>query len=127
MNSWRTAPLPRNWPNIRGKVLKRDPYCQWGLLPDDGAPYLSCAERSIQVDHMGGPDDHRPEMLRGICVVHHQERTARQGVVARARLREIRGTRRRPKTKHPAYKKGQLCSMAIVATMVAVTTVSRKR
>jgi hypothetical protein len=51
---------------------------------------------------MGDPDDHRPEMLRGICHRHHLIRTARQAAAAR---NATRPTRKRPAEPHPGYRR----------------------
>ncbi len=102
--SWRSTPLPSNWGVLRSQVLQRDRTCQWGLrgLPGevDGVP---CRAPATECDHMGDPDDHRPEVLRGLCVQHHSRRTSMQKTafnLARASLR------RRPQEPHPAYKPG---------------------
>lgn len=98
----RTVPLPPNWGVIRGYVLRRDPFCRWGLLPEDGLPSgYQCTMRSVEVDHMGSPDDHRHEMLRGLCAPHHATRTGRQGAAVRNAMPSLR---KRPKDKHPGFR-----------------------
>jgi 5-methylcytosine-specific restriction enzyme A len=99
--SWRSVPLPPNWPAIRADIMARDPICLWGFLPGEDGP---CAMPSEDVDHMGDPDDHSYELLRGICRAHHRRRTASQGVAGRAMIRASR-PRLRPKPKHPGYKR----------------------
>lgn len=109
--TWRRTPLPPGWGGnngIRARVLKRDPNCMWGLLPDD-APELwprfpLCAELSAEVDHMGAPDNHDMGALRGICHSHHFERSHSQAVAASARIRAV-SARRRPIEPHPAYRR----------------------
>ena len=100
--SWRTVPLPAEWPQIRRDILARDSnVCRYGMLPDEYID-MPCAELATQVDHMGDPNDHRPELLRAICVTHHNKRTASQGVAGRARIRQAR--RRKPE-RHPGFKR----------------------
>ena len=73
--SWRTVPLPRGWrTRIRPRILTRDPTCQlrthcWG------AP-------SVDVDHIGDPDDHSDRNLRGVCERCHDHRSGQQGAAA---------------------------------------------
>jgi len=98
----RTRPLPANWPDIRRAVLQRDPVCQWGSLPDDMAEPGLCREPSVECDHTGASDDHRLEMLRGLCHHHHSIRSARQGAAAKNALAS---QRKRPKEPHPGYKR----------------------
>jgi len=64
----RTIPLPPGWGSIADSILVRDPVCRWGILPSEDGP---CGARSTEVDHIGDPSDHRPELLRGICRPHH--------------------------------------------------------
>jgi hypothetical protein len=97
-SSRRTVPLPADWGSVRPAVLARDPVCRYGIaeLGETG----SCMQPSAEVDHIGSPWDHRLEMLRGICAVHHLKRSSMQGNAARARLRSLR---LRPPERHPGY------------------------
>lgn len=82
----RTAPLPSNWRAIRARVLDRD-----------GHACTRCGSTDRpEVDHMGEAWDHRDEVLRTLCHVHHAERTAQQAAASRHRYRE-----RRPAEQHP--------------------------
>lgn len=97
MNSRRTVPLPPDWHRIVPVILARDPVCRWGELPEEEG---WCRSDSTEVDHMGAADDHRPEVLRGICSPCHARRTSRQANAAkvlRARMRV------RPADNHPGY------------------------
>jgi len=90
---WRTVPLPKDWPRIRARILRRDPTCTlrthcWG------AP-------SAEVDHIGDPADHSDANLRGVCARCHAHRTGRQGGHASAAKR---GTRKRPVPRHPGLQ-----------------------
>lgn len=93
--SWRTAPLPKGWGSeMRPPILERDPTCKlrthcWG------AP-------SVEVDHKGHPDDHRPHMLQGVCAACHRHKTARQGGAARVARQ---GKRARSAAPHPGLVK----------------------
>ena len=81
--SWETsnrrATLPSNWRQIRAAILRRDPTCRLG--------YDGCTKASREVDHIGTADDHRPEMLRGVCAPCHKRRTQAQAVAAKPRQR----------------------------------------
>lgn len=57
---------------MRIVVLARDPVCQWGMLKGEDGP---CLAPSTECDHIGDPGDHRPDMLRGLCLVHHRRRS----------------------------------------------------
>ena len=96
--SWRSEPLPPNWPAIRYQVLARDPVCQWGSLPGEEGP---CGQDSTDADHILGAGDHRLVALRGICHPHHIIRSAGQ---ARAVLASRRSLRLRPAEPHPGWR-----------------------
>jgi len=100
VNSRRTVPLPPDWHRIVPAILARDPVCRWGCLPEEEG---WCRSDSTEVDHMGAADDHRPEVLRGICSPHHARRTSGQANAAKALLRSLRV---RPAENHPGYRKG---------------------
>jgi hypothetical protein len=102
--TWRSSPLPPGWDGIVKHVLRRDPWCMWGSAPDDGAKFPCCDLPSAEVDHFGAPNDHRLEVLRGLCRNHHAEKSLKQRVSAAA---EIRHARKRPPQKHPAYRDGK--------------------
>ncbi len=94
--SWRTTPLPPNWPAIRRAVLERDNYqCTWRL--GNGRP---CGAAATDVDHTGRPDDHSPAALRSLCGPHHKRRSSAQGGQGRAAA-IARKPRRRPAEPHP--------------------------
>ena len=97
----RSSPLPPNWGQIRAVVLQRDPICRWGSIESDMANPGLCPNRSTDADHIGNPNDHRPEALRGLCTNHHATRTGRQGSAGKA---AVMRTRKRPKEQHPGYK-----------------------
>lgn len=97
--SWRSEPLPSNWPSIRYAVLERDPVCRWGSLPGEEG---RCGLASTDADHTGDPGNHDPAFLRGLCTWHHRHRTALQGVAARLARPDLR---KRPKENHPAYRR----------------------
>jgi hypothetical protein len=102
-SSWRTEPLPPGWGATCDAILARDPVCRWGTVPgieprEDGL----CIADSSEVDHIGQAWDHRPEVLRGICHVHHVARSTAQG---RAAKKAKRDRRLRPTPDHPGYAK----------------------
>lgn len=68
----RSKTLPPGWEKLRLRILERDPIC------------TECGERlSTEVHHRGDPNDHRPEMLAGICSDCHKPISSRQGLEAR--------------------------------------------
>jgi 5-methylcytosine-specific restriction protein A len=91
----RRATLPRNWPQIRQQVLRRDGYqCQIR------APM--CATIAREVDHVGDRNDHRPEALRAACTPCHRDRSSRQGGrAAGVRARARKAARFRSPESHP--------------------------
>ncbi|MCK2239386.1 MULTISPECIES: HNH endonuclease signature motif containing protein [unclassified Crossiella] len=85
--STRASRLPRDWPRIRARILRRDPTCCvcW-LVP------------SAQVDHIRPGDDHSDANLRGICAACHASKSGREGGRASAAQRE---PTHRPTEPHP--------------------------
>lgn len=91
--SARTVPLPKDWPAIRRRILKRDGYqCVW-----DTAAY-PCGQSATDVDHIGDPNDHTDQNLRSLCSPHHRRRSASQGGTA---AQAKRAPRKRPAERHP--------------------------
>lgn len=107
--SWRTTPRPRGWNSrIRPYVIDRDGgRCTWvESLPDGGHWSMEdhpdrCTAPGVDVDHMGEPDDHRLEMLRLLCEMHHDKRSSAQAAAAR---RQSVVPRKRPEPKHPGMR-----------------------
>lgn len=75
-NSTRRTQLPRNWPKIRRRILKRDPLCTLG--------YEGCTGFSTEVHHTGDPMDHSDQALAGTCSSCHSRDTAAQSRQAKA-------------------------------------------
>jgi 5-methylcytosine-specific restriction enzyme A len=92
---WRTTPLPKGWPAIRRRVLRRDGHRCTALLADN----TRCKEPATEVHHLGSANDHRDEMLTAICAWHHKKETARQ-----ANANKKRVTQRYPKEPHPGLR-----------------------
>jgi 5-methylcytosine-specific restriction enzyme A len=104
--STRKATLPRGWTTIRRRILRRDPLCQWGSQPGDHelspVPAGGCSARSTDVDHTASRDDHRDEVLRGLCSAHHLTRSSHQGGRAYAQAAATRkAARYRTPEQHP--------------------------
>ena len=110
MPGWANTPgrsgretLPSDWDRRVANTLAKEPYCQWGSIPDDKAPYGLCQRRSQEVDHYGDRDDH--SKLRGLCTRHHAIRSGRQGAMGLARARKARDARvaakRAERDRHP--------------------------
>ncbi|MEV4492712.1 HNH endonuclease [Micromonospora coxensis] len=103
--STRRERLPKNWPALRARVLKRDGYvCQFVWRNERGR-MEQCGKPATEVDHIRPGDDHSMENLRAACHACHQYKSSREGgsvggqVVARMR-RETNGRFRRTE-QHP--------------------------
>lgn len=91
----RRSRLPRNWPAIRTRVLKRDPVCRCRGCPrctPDGCPVPSA-----EADHILPIDDHAMTNLQGLCKPCHTSKTIAQRPVMH---------RRRPSEPHPGMTPG---------------------
>jgi 5-methylcytosine-specific restriction endonuclease McrA len=93
----RSAPLPKGWHRIRGRILKRDGrVCQWPL----GTGGI-CGEPANQVDHKigaaQGVDDHSDANLWALCQWHHDRKTGREASAVAHAL----PPRARPVEAHP--------------------------
>lgn len=103
--SWRTAPRPKGWKKLRAQIIARDGgRCTWVSSLKDGGSWRDwahvdrCPLMGTDVDHMGDPSDHHPDMLRLLCPSHHNKRSSEQAVAAR-RIKQAQ--RKRAKPKHP--------------------------
>lgn len=66
----RRVPLPKGWAaRIRPRILRRDPRCRLAFRG-------ICTGKSTEVHHTGEPDDHRDEVLMGVCHECHAHQTA---------------------------------------------------
>lgn len=87
--SSRRDELPPDWPALRSAQLQIDGYrCVWEL--PSGA---RCPNQATDVDHYGEKWEHHK--LRSLCGLHHDKRTAAQGVAAK------RVPRPRKREQHP--------------------------
>jgi 5-methylcytosine-specific restriction endonuclease McrA len=91
--SWRTAPLPPDWPRTARRILKRDRH-----------KCYVCGAKATEVDHVvpaskGGTDD--DSNLRSICRRCHRAKTGREGQ-ARSPFRSAK----RPAEPHPGLLGG---------------------
>lgn len=92
--SWRTSPLPKDWPRRRLRALERDGHrC---TVVTEGK---RCTAKASDVHHIGDPTDHRLENLGSICAWHHKKETSAQANRARKRL-----TQKHPTERHPGIK-----------------------
>lgn len=67
--------LPRGWPRLCRKVLRRCGHrCEW-TRTDLG---IRCALEATVVVHVGKRDDHTPANLRGLCVWHAEQKAAHE-------------------------------------------------
>ncbi|WP_159794477.1 HNH endonuclease [Puerhibacterium puerhi] len=92
--STRRRRLPRNWPQIRARILERDRHaCRW-IREDTGR---RCGAYATEVDHIHRGDDHRDSNLQALCDWHHQQKSAMEGGMASKAAAE----RRRAEPQHP--------------------------
>ena len=90
-SSDRRSRLPKNWPAVRARVLKRDKYrCQMNLE--------GCAGVATDVDHITRGDDHSLGNLRAVCSGCHKKKTQAEALMARRKKRALRF---RPSERHP--------------------------
>jgi 5-methylcytosine-specific restriction endonuclease McrA len=95
--STRRSRLPRDWPRIRRRIIRRDSgVCTW--LMSDGR---RCDQSGTDVDHIVPGDDHRDENLRLLCTWHHGRKSGTEGGSASAAKRV---STTRPKLTHPALE-----------------------
>jgi hypothetical protein len=84
----RRTELPKDWPERRRRVLRRDGYRCQAMVPRDGG-LETCGAPATEVDHIEPGDDHSEANLRSLCRLHHGRKSAAEGVAARRR-REAR-------------------------------------
>lgn len=88
--STRRARLPRDWPAIRQRILKRDQRrCTWP----------GCGQPATDVDHIVAGDDHTDANLTSLCDPHHRAKSGREGAAARTYV-----SPRRPAEQHPGLR-----------------------
>lgn len=92
--SGRRYRLPPNWPALRRATFERDNWRCTTILPDG----RRCREVATDCDHVIPGDDHSPHNLTSLCAPHHREKSAREGVEAKAaKAAKVR----RPPEPHP--------------------------
>ncbi|MEU3986197.1 HNH endonuclease signature motif containing protein [Streptomyces sp. NPDC026672] len=95
--STRRARLPKDWPHIRRRILRRDDYiCQARFSEGQ-----LCGQPATDVDHIVPGDDHSAGNLRALCPWCHARKSASEGGAAAA-LTRVRTER--PKPTHPALE-----------------------
>ena len=110
MGRWDTSDrrtrLPKDWPQRRQNVFKRDGYrCTWMDI-EDGRKVRCEATDNLECDHIIRGDDHSLENLRTLCTFHHAIKTNIEGHEAlAAKRREIKQRFRRTE-KNPGLHNG---------------------
>lgn len=90
----RAARLPKDWPRLQPRILRRDRHqCQLRY------PGL-CIGTATEVDHRKPGDDHSPANLQAACHPCHAHKSALEGGAASATARAAR-PRHRPAEPHP--------------------------
>lgn len=95
--STRRQRLPKNWPTIRRRIIRRDGGVCVALYSDG----RRCELLGTDVDHIVPGDDHRDENLQLLCGWHHRQKSSSEGGTAAA---QARVSVHRPKPQHPALE-----------------------
>lgn len=95
--STRRSRLPKDWPRIRRRIIRRDKGACVARYSDG----RTCGLPGTDVDHIIPGDDHRDENLQMLCTWHHRQKSAREGGTAAAS--SVVRTRR-PVEGHPALE-----------------------
>lgn len=95
--STRRSRLPKDWPRIRRRIIRRDGGVCTALYSDG----RRCELPGTDVDHVVPGDDHRDENLRLLCAWHHRKKSAFEGGTAAAHARV---SVHRPPAVHPALE-----------------------
>lgn len=95
--STRRARLPKNWPAIRRRIIRRDEGRCTALYSDG----RRCDLPGTDVDHVIPGDDHTEANLQLLCPWHHTHKSSSEGGTAAALTRA--SVHRRPST-HPALE-----------------------
>ncbi|MFI6444729.1 HNH endonuclease [Kitasatospora sp. NPDC050543] len=96
-NSDRAQRLPKNWPTIRRRILRRDGHACMAVFSDG----RRCGMPATDVDHIERGDDHSDANLRALCGWCHQKKSSSEGGTAAA-SRAVRQAR--PTAQHPALE-----------------------
>lgn len=96
-NSDRRARLPKNWPTLRRRVIRRDD----GRCTAVYSEGERCSMPGTDVDHITPGDDHSMTNLRLLCPWHHGKKSGAEGGRA-AGLLSVRTAR--PVPTHPALE-----------------------
>lgn len=83
--STRRSRLPKDWPAIRRRIIRRDGGVCTALYSDG----RRCELPGTDVDHIVPGDDHRDANLRLLCAWHHRQKSSSAGGSAAARTRVI--------------------------------------
>lgn len=101
MGGWagsdRRSRLPKDWPRIRNRVLKRDGH----RCTHTDYRGVRCPEIATDVDHIIPGDDHSEANLRSLCEWHHKKKSSGEGGAARAAARKKINQRFQRVEKHP--------------------------
>lgn len=93
----RRSRLPKDWPKIRLKVLRRDGGQCTALTQAGGR----CDSTASDVDHIEPGDDHSLSNLRSLCSWHHKQKSSREGAAAYAAKRRAIERKFRRTEQHP--------------------------
>ncbi|QPB09912.1 HNH endonuclease [Streptomyces phage Sentinel] len=93
----RRSRLPKDWPKIRLKVLRRDGG-QCTALTQAGT---RCVSLATDVDHIRPGDDHSLSNLRSLCSYHHRIKSSQEGAAAKAARQRAMNKRFRRDEQHP--------------------------
>jgi 5-methylcytosine-specific restriction endonuclease McrA len=95
--STRRARLPKDWPRIRRRIIRRDK----GVCVARYSDGRICGLPGTEVDHIQPGGDHRDSNLQLLCAWHHRHKSSAEGGSAAA-LTRVRT--QRPTSTHPALE-----------------------
>ncbi|WTJ65301.1 HNH endonuclease [Streptomyces niveus] len=95
--STRRQRLPKGWPRIRRRIVRRD----GGVCTARYSDGRRCELPGTDVDHIEPGDDHRDANLQLLCTWHHARKSSSEGGSAAALTRA--SVHRHPST-HPALE-----------------------
>jgi 5-methylcytosine-specific restriction enzyme A len=98
----RKSQLPKNWQQIRLKVLERDGYRCRGILPDGRGTV--CGRYANQCDHIDQSrgDDHTLDNLQSLCASCHARKWGKEGA---ANTPQVKYPMNRKPGLHPGLKR----------------------
>lgn len=93
----RRSRLPKDWPAIRRRILRRDGH----RCTHTDIYGARCPEPATDVDHLVPGDDNRDANLASKCGYHHDKKSGGEGGAARAAIIRRQDRKFRRSDPHP--------------------------